>query len=210
MASNSTIFSTNADNIQVLANLAPYVTCNDKISRNTRIRGLIIIPGGGGKTTLLSSLYTKVACADIDDYWDQEQEQNRIQELTVDWKEACTNNNLTKRHQIEDEYVLLKAKLSKQKWSHDEMYDLLFVQTYAQASVLLDENCFALNLLPTARLHHSNLYRRAKSEHPPQDFDVCLTQWKENELYSHVLYDTFEQLEKIVTLFHQFISSNRN
>ena len=142
---------------------------------SSKLRGIAIVPGGGGKSTIIKIFEElSISCADIDTYWDVEQEKDRIEQMTMNWKEACEKNDSIHRQQIENEYVLLKARLSKSKWSNETIFDLLFVQTYEQASILLtNDTCIALNLLPTARLHHENLYRRSPNEHPPQDLDVC-------------------------------------
>ena len=105
------------------------------------MRGLVIVPGGGGKSTIIKSLQeTIVTCSDIDDYWDQQQERDKVQQLTVNWNGACKTDDLIRRQQIEDEYVLLKATLSKRKWLSESRFDLLFVQTYGQAAILMDND----------------------------------------------------------------------
>ncbi|CAF3300029.1 unnamed protein product [Rotaria sp. Silwood2] len=203
----------NARDLFTITDLFPSVIHKESLSCSTRVRGLVVVPGGGGKTTLIDSLkFSNIHCADIDDYWDQQQEQETVRKLTSDWKDACLDvNNSFRRHLIEDHYVLLKARLCQQKWSKENQYDILFVQTCSQASLLMDEKCLVLNLLPTAQLHHTNLYRRTASiENPPDDYDVCMRQWKENEKHcSYVLYDSYEQLRDMVILFHKLILSKR-
>ncbi|CAF1333704.1 unnamed protein product [Rotaria sordida] len=202
-----------ASDIISTEDLLSSIITNESETTNNKIRALIIVPGGGGKTTLVNCLQsTNINCADIDYYWDQEKEKEYINKLTFEWKNACLDiKNREKRHQIEDEYVLLKSILSKEKWSNEYMLDILFVQTFKQASLLMDKTCFSLNLLPTIKLHHHNLNLRSSSiEHAPDDFDVCIRQWKENEQHKpYVLYDNFEEFQHIVSLFHQFVLSKR-
>ena len=69
-----------------------------------------------------------------------------------------------------------------------------------------NDTCLALNLLPTARLHHENLYKRAANQHPPNDLNVCQRQWQENhERNPHILYDDFNEFHRLVILFHQIV-----
>jgi len=199
-----------SNSIEIIDNLESFLIVSGSRELSSKVRGLVIVPGGGGKSTIIQNLQqTIVACTDIDEYWDQDQQKAKVQQLTIDWNEACNKNDFIQRQQIEDEYVLLKAKLSKTKWFNETKFNLLFVQTYGQASILMDNNTsIALNLLPTARLHHENLYKRAANQHPPKDFDVCQRQWQENyERYPHILYDDFNEFSRLVILFHQFILS---
>lgn len=172
---------------------------------SSKVRGIVIVPGGGGKSTIVKILEEKsIPCADIDTYWDVEQEKDRVAQMTTNWIKACKANDSIQRQQIENEYVLLKAQLSKSKWSNETTFDLLFVQTYEQASILLTNNiCLALNLLPTVRLHHENLNKRSMN-----DFDVCQRQWQENhQQIPHIIYDTHLEFARLVHLFHHLIIS---
>jgi hypothetical protein len=199
-----------SNSIEIIDNLESFLIVSGSRELSSKVRGLVIVPGGGGKSTIIQNLQqTIVACTDIDEYWDQDQQKAKVQQLTIDWNEACNKNDFIQRQQIEDEYVLLKAKLSKTKWFNETKFNLLFVQTYGQASILMDNNAsIALNLLPTVRLHHQNLYKRAAHQHPPKHFDVCQRQWQENyERYPHSLYDDFNKFSRLVILFHQFILS---
>ena len=198
--------------IKDIDDLNLFLIASDPRVLSSKVRGLVIVPGGGGKTTIIKSFQETIfPFSDIDDYWDQQQEKDKIQQLTADWNETCKKNELIRRQQIEDEYVLLKAELSKTKWLSESTTDLLFVQTYGQASILMANNtCVALNLLPTARLHHENLYKRAANQHPPSDLDVCQHQWQENhEQYPQILYDDFNEFRRLVILFHQFLLVTR-
>ena len=194
--------------IQSVDDLSAYLITSDSSISSSKVRGLIIVPGGGGKTTMIQILQEmSIPCADIDTYWDETEEKERVQQLTATWIEACEKNDSFQRHQIEDEYVLLKARLSKTKWSIENTFDLLFVQTYRQASILMThDTCITLNLLPTARLHHQNLYQRSVDHHPPKDMDVCQRQWQENDQqFPHIFYDNYEEFQRLVHLFHQYI-----
>lgn len=194
--------------IESIDDLSPYVITSNSSSK---LRGLIIIPGGGGKTSTIKILHG-IPCADIDTYWDEREEKQRVEELTRTWITACEKNDSLQRQQIEDEYVLLKAQLSKSKWSIEKTFDLLFVQTFRQASLLMtNDPCIALNLLPTGRLHHQNLYQRSVDHHPPKDMNVCQRQWQENVQYSpHIFYDNYEDLQRLINLFHQYLLRMRN
>jgi hypothetical protein len=206
------VMKSTSDTVKTIDDLNPFLITSDRRVVSSKVRGLVIVPGGGGKTTIIKDLQeTIIACSDIDDYWEQQLEKDKVQQLTSDWNEACTKNDLLRRRQIEDEYVLLKAKLSKTKWLTEQTFDLLFIQTYEQASILMDDdNCIAINLLPTAGLHHENLYKRAIDQHPPKDFDVCQRQWQENyKRYPHILYNDFNEFHRLVFLFHQFILAKR-
>lgn len=103
--------------INSIEDFVSFIITNETETINNRIRGLIIVPGGGGKTTLVNNLKsTNIQCTDIDHYWDQEKQKDYINKLTLEWQNACLDiSNKIKRQQIEDEYVLLKSILSKDK-----------------------------------------------------------------------------------------------
>ena len=200
-----------ASKVATQNDLLPFIRSNRVKSCNRHIRGVIVVPGGGGKTTLVESLQSSdTVCVDIDQYWDQQREPETIEKLVAEWKEACQDNrNQAKRHQIEEQYVLLKARLCEDKWSKEDNARILFVQTPEQATTLLDENCYSIHLAPTDRLHRRNLLCRAKARAIPiDDFDVCRRQWlKVQEQSTFIFYDNFQEFEDLLKLFHQFLLS---
>ena len=178
-------------------------------------RGLIIVPGGGGKSTFVEKCRSSsISCADIDQYWqsEKEKEEEKLRKMIDEWQVACLNpENLQRRRALEDEFVLLKAELCREKWSGEEVIDLLFIQTVSQSSILLtDPCCSSLNLLPTESFHEENLRRRSQGlVNPPDDYQVCRRQWTENEREkNYLLYENFEEFECIVRLFHQMINTS--
>ena len=200
---------TSASKIAAQTDLLPFIRSNPVKSCNRHIRGVIVVPGGGGKTTLVENRQSKdMVCVDIDQYWDQQQEPETIEKLVAEWKEACQDNqNRARRHQIEEQYVLLKARLCADKWSKEENARILFVQTPEQAAILLDENCYSMHLAPTDRLHRRNLLCRAKARVISiDDFDVCRRQWLRIQEQSTIIsYDNFQELGDLLQLFHQFL-----
>ena len=163
-------------------------------SRRERRHGLVIVPGGGGKTTLVEKLKaSSICCADSDQYWETEKdrEEEKVTKMIREWQAACRDKDIQQRWESEDEFVLFKAEVCREKWSRDDLVDLLFIQTTSSSSILLtDDQCSSLNRLPTDAFHQENLHRRR--------------QWKENEEEKTcVLYGNFEEFERIVRLFHQ-------
>lgn len=174
-------------------------------------RGLIVIPGGGGKTTLVEKYSSNemIPLSDeIDQYWDKEENPQMIKDLVEEWNNARKDHSKgRKREEIEDEYVRCKAEYSRKKWSKEEKIRILFVQTVEQAQILLDHRCFLLNLVPCDRLHRSNLLLRGASRPVPiDDYNVCRRQWIHLQEHSNfIFYENFSQLENLFQLFHQFI-----
>ena len=184
-------------------------------SRRQRRHGLVIVPGGGGKTTLVEKLQASpIRCVDIDQYWETEKdkEDEKVTKMIREWQAACLDKDIQRRCELEDDFVLFKAELCREKWSRDDSLDLLFIQTTSQSSILLtDDRCSSLNLLPIDSFHQENLHRRSRSlsNSPPDDWNVCRRQWTENEREkTFVLYENFEEFERIVRLFHQMISTS--
>lgn len=184
-------------------------------SQRERRHGLVIVPGGGGKTTLVEKLKaSSIRCVDIDQYWETEKdrEEEKVRKMIREWQAACQDKDIQRRCEVEDEFVLFKAEVCREKWSRDDSIDLLFIQTTSQSSILLgDDRYSSLNLLPTDAFHRENLHRRSQSlsHSPADDWNVCRRQWKENEEEKTcVLYENFEEFERIVRLFHQMINTS--
>jgi hypothetical protein len=73
-----------AGDVNSIEDLVSFIVTDETKTTNNRIRGLIIVPGGDGKTTLVNRLKsTNIKCADIDHYWDQEKQKEYVNKLTL-------------------------------------------------------------------------------------------------------------------------------
>ena len=199
--------------IQSMQDLRCWLGSNGNERDEVRCRALVIIPGGGGKSSFVNGFQSKdVECADFDLYWNDQANEEKVKHLREEWAKISDG---PRRRDIEDEYVLLKAHLSRDKWINDVKNNprllLLFVQTIGQAEILADERTFRINLLPADEFHQANLHRRRTllGGNAPDDFQVCRRQWKENQEQVHLVYENFDELNDFLRLLLEFLVTKR-
>ena len=135
------------------------------------IAGMLLIPGGGGKTTLKSNF--PAALCDIDDFWDPSGHEELA--MTERYRLAINSGDLTAADGIVEECTLLKA-LRCRSHCRKGRY-LMLAQTPAQADILLGRQTATsdnvIRAVPSASLHEEKLASRGDSKRVA---DLCRRQ----------------------------------
>uniref|UniRef100_A0A0G4FL96 Uncharacterized protein n=1 Tax=Chromera velia CCMP2878 TaxID=1169474 RepID=A0A0G4FL96_9ALVE len=145
-------------------------------SAGVKSPGVIVIPGGGGKSSLVSKFGNLFV--DIDSYWDAEGDVES--KMIKDWQAARSSGDLHAEKALVDECVLFKAKECERLGTGGRV---VLVQIPEQAMIILGSSPVSekpeivddrlLVLSPTSSLHAEAL--EAKGE-PEWVRDICRVQ----------------------------------
>ena len=151
---------------------------------------ILVIPGGGGKTTLCQSHKNYF---DIDNYWNinEEPEINMIKEFEI----AKENNNTELIEKLIKDCMNYKAiKLKKNLNKKDAV---ILVQSVEQAKIITNNKEKIFCFVPSVELHEFVMKKRKDNDFVKK---VCRQQRK-NIIESgskYMVYNNFQELGKLI------------
>ena len=155
--------------------------------RNIKI---LVVPGGGGKTTL-SKKYNNFI--DIDDYWnvDGEIESKMIKEFN----EAQEKNNVEIIQKLIKDCMNYKAIKLKNNLNKNDV--VILVQSVEQANIISDDKNNIFCFVPNKELHELTMINRKDSNFVK---DICRKQRKEiiDSGWKYQCYNNFLELDILI------------
>jgi len=150
---------------------------------------ILVIPGGGGKSTLSKTF----GFIDIDSFWDPNGlEEN---ELINNRKEALENKDQNLINFYINKCVLFKAK--KCKFLLEQENAIILVQSLKQAEILTNNKNNIYCFVPSENLHNINMDRRQDSDYVKE---ICKKQRYDivNSGYRYFEYNNYEILIELI------------
>ncbi len=154
---------------------------------------ILVIPGGGGKSTLSKTF----GFIDIDSFWDP----NGIEEneMIKNWKEALENKDKNLINFYIDKCVLFKAE--KCKFLLELENAIILVQSLKQAEILTNNKNNIYCFVPSENLHNINMNRRQDSDYVRE---ICKKQ-RNNIINSGNSYYEYENHQILIELIKEKI-----